>query len=270
MQAKIKNLGWCTDIHLNFLERDERLAFYQEIAKAKPDALMITGDIAESEDLIEKLTEMVTELDMPIYYVLGNHDFWHTSKDAICREMEEKLLSHNLWYLTSCAFHQLNDKTILLGVDGWADGRLGDFAGSHVSLWDSVYIEDLAGQGSKNKLLAKMQELADEDADWLGQQLEAAVLRKPEKIIIATHIPPFREASLYRGKISNDDFLPFYTCKATGDVLSKYAKENPDIKFDVYCGHTHDAAIYLDGPNLTVIAGAVKYREPKLQMVIDV
>lgn len=33
------------------------------------------------------------------------------------------------------------------------------------------------------------------------------------------HVPPFREASWHQGRISDDDWLPHFTCKAVGDVL---------------------------------------------------
>lgn len=32
---------------------------------------------------------------------------------------------------------------------------------------------------------------------------------RPKKVIILIHVPPFTEACLHEGKISNDDFLPF-------------------------------------------------------------
>ncbi len=36
---------------------------------------------------------------------------------------------------------------------------------------------------------------------------------------MATYIPPFREAAWYEGRPSADDYLPFFSCKAVGDVL---------------------------------------------------
>ena len=273
----IKKLAWCTDIHLNFLHKEQRMRFYHELAKTHPDAVLITGDIAEGDDVVEKLNEMQEALDRPIYFVLGNHDFWHSSAEA----MDEKILSaidKNLWYLGSGLAQPLDDKTVLVGVDGWADGRLGDYENSTVQLWDSQLIDNLAkgaaytvsGKYDKKGLLSAMQKEADMDAWWLGQQLSECLSLKPERIIIGTHIPPFKEASKYRGKISDDSFLPFYTCKAIGDVLLQYANDNPEIKFEVYCGHTHGAAVFQAAANLVVEAGAAEYREPALQKIIHI
>ncbi len=67
-----------------------------------------------------------------------------------------------------------------------------------------------------------------------------------------THIPPFKEACLYQGKISGDDWLPFFGSKASGDVLLEIAQQNHDIEFLVLCGHTHGKACYSPLNNLTV------------------
>ena len=49
---------WVTDIHLNFLRPPERSAFYLSIRDAQPEAVFITGDIAEAPCLRELLLEM--------------------------------------------------------------------------------------------------------------------------------------------------------------------------------------------------------------------
>jgi predicted phosphohydrolase len=274
----IHTLAWCTDIHLNFLGTEKRKAFYDTILEKKPSAVMITGDIAEGTDVIEKLDEMQKHLSLPIYFVFGNHDFWHATVQDLENALE-KINNENLHYLNQTPYTQLSDKTILVGVDGWADGRLGDYAKSTITLWDCKLIPALREgigmhmQGwshDRDKLLANMQKQADDDAQWLYQYLKLALEKKPERIIVAIHIPPFREASKYRGEISNDDFLPFYASKATGDVLLRAAVEHPKVIFDVFCGHTHGAASFQAAPNLCVEAGAAEYNHPIVQWVIDV
>ncbi len=69
-------LAWLTDIHLNFLEKQERKLFYSEILNKSCDGVLISGDIAEAPCLIEILNEMVDEIGKPIYFVLGNHDYY--------------------------------------------------------------------------------------------------------------------------------------------------------------------------------------------------
>ena len=71
-------LAWLTDIHLDFLPEHERLEFLETVA-AQADAVAITGDISESPSIIDILKEMESVLQVPIYFVLGNHDFYRGS-----------------------------------------------------------------------------------------------------------------------------------------------------------------------------------------------
>jgi hypothetical protein len=78
-------------------------------------------------------------------------------------------------------------------------------------------------------------------------------------------VPPFREAFMYEAKISGDDGLPYFSSKATGDVLMQVAEENPDIAFLVFCGHTHHEAYFQARDNLIVKVGGAEYYQPKVQ-----
>ena len=65
-----------------------------------------------------------------------------------------------------------------------------------------------------------MQQLADADAMKLQNDLEQAISQNPKKIIVLTHVPPFKEACLHEGKMSDDDWLPYFSSKVMGDVLT--------------------------------------------------
>ena len=68
---------WATDIHLNFLRPQERSSFYTSIRAKEPDAVFVTGDIAEAPSLRILLDEMRKAVEVPLYFVLGNHDFFY-------------------------------------------------------------------------------------------------------------------------------------------------------------------------------------------------
>ena len=68
--------AWLTDIHLNFIDSVVRQRFYQEIVDTKCDGVLISGDIAEAPCVVNILNEMVRYIDRPIYFVLGNHDYY--------------------------------------------------------------------------------------------------------------------------------------------------------------------------------------------------
>ncbi len=264
-------LAWLTDIHLNFLKEGARLKFYQEIVKTNSDAILLTGDIAEAPSVSALLREMCSHVKKPIYFVLGNHDFYKGQVDDVKKEMLQLTNDEALLFWMPAAGCQTLEKDIVLvGQDGWADGRLGDYYHSICSMYDSRMIADLFQQSilGKKQLLEKMQQLADHDAAQLKDNLTQAIAQQAKKIIVLTHIPPFPEASMHKGKMCDDSYLPFFTAKATGDILLPIAKENPTIEFLVLCGHTHSAAVYQPCTNLIVKAGAAEYYKPKVQEII--
>jgi predicted phosphohydrolase len=248
--------------------------FYRKIIAASGDMILISGDIAEAPSISAMLKEMAQTIQKPIYFVLGNHDYYRGQIDSLRQEMCD--LTKNeplLHWLPASGAHDLGNQTILLGEDCWADGRYGDYANSRVSLNDSRMILDLFQSNilGKYALLEKMQQLADEDAHKLKIRLSDAIKNhnpNPKKVIVLIHVPPFKEACMHEGKISSDDFLPFFSSKITGDVLMQIAQENHDVKFLALCGHTHSKAYWQPCENLTVKAGAVEYTKPKIQEII--
>lgn len=93
---------------------------------------------------------------------------------------------------------------------------------------------------------------------------------RSKKVIVLTHVPPFREATWHEGHVSNDDWLPYFSCKAVGDVLVKVMESRPDCHLTVLCGHTHGGGVATILPNLQVITGAAVYGHPKIQQMIEV
>ena len=266
-------MAWITDIHLNFIDIATREQFYQEIVDSTCNGVLISGDIAEAPSIKGILQELSAFIEKPIYFVLGNHDYYRGQVDEVRKEMMALTESNEyLFWLPAFKFLQLDMNTLLVGQDGWAYGRLGDYHNSRVALNDSRMIADLFQEKllGRSQLLAKMQQLADYDASQLQEQLIQAAIQRPQRIIVLTHIPPFKEACLHEGKISNDDFLPFFSSKATGDVLAQIAQDNPGIEFLGLCGHTHSRAYWRPYVNLTMRAGAAEYGKPEIQDLIDV
>jgi Icc protein len=262
-------LAWATDIHLNFLDATGRAAFAELVRGTNADALLITGDIAEAPSVCRLLLELSSMARMPIYFNLGNHDFYHRSVGSVWDSIRSLCeATPSLVWLPGANTIGLNNGTAIIGVDGWADGRYGSWERSTVQLNDYVLIMELAHR-SKRERLATMQRIADIDARLLREKLLAA-LEQYQHVIVATHVPPFREACWHEGKISGPDWLPHFACKATGDVMLEAAEAWPGRRIDVYCGHTHSAGTATIGPNLVVRTGGAEYGAPKIAGVIDV
>ena len=69
-------LAWVTDIHLNFLDPSERTRFCDRIKETQPDGVLVGGDIAKATTFESELRRMERRIQKPIWFVLGNHDFY--------------------------------------------------------------------------------------------------------------------------------------------------------------------------------------------------
>lgn len=260
-------VAWITDIHLDFVDADRIETFCQRILSAEPAALLVGGDIAEAPTLQGYLRLLENHLQIPIYFVLGNHDFYQSNIAGV-RNQAVAFTQESQWlhWLPVEDVVELSHRTALVGHDGWSDGRLGDFFGSPVRLNDYRLIGELNGL-HKEDLLVKLNVLGDEAAIYLKNVL-AQALPRFDQVIVLTHVPPFRESCLYRGKPGNENWLPHFTCKAVGDVLIEMATAYPSCQVTVLCGHAHHAAHVAMLPNLLVKTGAAVYGEPQLQAMV--
>jgi len=249
------------------LSPEERSLFYGELQRENLDVLLVGGDIGLSDSVTQFLDDIASAVEAPIYFVLGNHDFYGGSIAEVRRRVREHCASHRyLHWLPDTGVVELTGKVALAGHDSWSDGRLGDYAQSEVMLTDYFGIEDLSGL-SKEARLAKLNCLGDEAAEFLDSHVRRALGRRPE-VLVLTHVPPFREACWHEGKISRDEYLPHFGCRAVGDRLLSIMLENPDKQMTVLCGHTHGGGFAQILPNLSVRTGASEYEHPRIQCVL--
>ncbi|MGD9851083.1 MAG: metallophosphoesterase [Nitrospirales bacterium] len=255
---------WATDIHLNFLCSQERALFFQSIVDVQPDAVFVTGDIAEGPSLRPLLGEMYRAIKVPLYFVLGNHDFYYGSISRVRTELTRwSRVQQGLTYLSTTGLVELTSTTVLIGHDGWGDGRYGNYRLSPVKLSDQELIADFQGL-NREEVWDKLHALGNEAAGNLQEKLRRA-LTACRQVVCLTHVPPFKEACWYEGKLGNDDWLPYFTCKAVGDVLLEAAHDYPQCEITVLCGHTHHAGMVKMRPNLTVLTGSAEYGAPHVQ-----
>jgi hypothetical protein len=217
---------------------------------------------------------MTTLAERPCYFVLGNHDYYRGSI-ADTRFYVAQLVGEvkNLVYLNLTGVVELTPHTALVGHDGWGDARLGDFDGSNVILNDFLLIDELRCWREdrtldKPALRQVLEALGDEAAKHLTAVLPVAAEKYPH-VIVATHVPPFRDAAWYQGRPSADDYLPFFSCKAVGDVLLEAAQSHPKCQILVLCGHTHGGGEIQVAENLRVVTGPAEYGKPKIQRIME-
>jgi predicted MPP superfamily phosphohydrolase len=263
-------LAWATDIHLNMVSDEEVRKFRREVGRVSPQALLLAGDIAEAPNVERYLLLLGGTLGVPVYFVLGNHDFYNGRIGMVrdqMRALTRKDPARFRW-LPAAKVVKLTERCALVGVDGWGDARVGNYRLSPVELADWQQIEDLKFLDRTHRL-GKLRSLGDE-AGVQMRELVGEALTKFDEVVVLTHVPPFREACWHEGRISDDDWLPWFVCQASGDALMALAEKYDNKKITVLCGHSHGGGTTQPRRNLTVITGPAEYGKPAVQPPLEV
>lgn len=78
-----------TDLHVGMLTPDAKILRAIQLALAgRPDLIVMTGDfVCYSPKFVGKLAELTRGMDIPVYAVLGNHDYW-TDGEGVRKALE--------------------------------------------------------------------------------------------------------------------------------------------------------------------------------------
>jgi len=268
-------LLWATDVHLDHLRaRDAAFEFGRALAREQPEAvgLILTGDIAEAPSVERTLKDLVAGFSHPVYFVLGNHDYYRGSFQLVDRAVATTCRATEGLHWLHHEVVPFADAVMLVGINGWYDAAYGD-RNTDLELTDFTLIEELfaAQDDSREGLLRACAERAQEQARTLELRLDDLVGRESlRQIVVATHVPPFQAAAWHQGKPSDDRWAPFFSNKALGDSLLRCAERHPAIDYTVLCGHTHGSGTYCALPNLTVHTGRAQYRAPDLAGFLEI
>jgi Icc-related predicted phosphoesterase len=259
-------LAWCSDLHFDFIRPHQRQRFLDSAVMTGADGVLITGDISMSRRIGESLGA-IAGMGLPTYFVTGNHDYY--AGDFATTDATIASVCHQFPCLTRLGLGEiipLGERTVLIGHSGWGDGRAGIGPTTPVRMNDSLLIADLRLEGPA--LFDKLAELGTTSAQYIERVASIAV-HQADLIVVATHVPPFPEASRHEGKPGEPSHLPHFCNVAMGESLRKIARTWPHKRFLVLCGHTHERFGCQPEDNLIVKVAGARYGQPAVEEVLE-
>jgi predicted phosphohydrolase len=166
---------WFTDTHLNRVNPLKKLLFIRHIIKEDPKAIFLTGDISTGMFLYYDLYLLATFIKCPIYFVLGNHDYWTSSIEKIHDQIRSlcKKFPQLIW-LSESDVISLNDNVAVIGDEGWFDGWNGDSNYLKLTI-DQYFIENFRKLPSIKERLDCWREMAQASNRRLEIKLRQAM-----------------------------------------------------------------------------------------------
>jgi Icc protein len=271
-------LAWSTDIHLNLLRFPDAPAMFAGYVQRETqcDALLVTGDISSGLVLANHLDQLEKGLGRPLYFVLGNHDYYMGSF-----ETSQKIANAFEGHLEGKVV-ELTESIGLVGQGGWYDALLGKPYEPKFGMndWNDIAeLANLPGNPFYNHRLKNIDRAARTTIIEYSQARSAAqaaaaevtltkALERFEQVVFATHVPPFEGATWHEGATSDPMWLPWFSSKLMGEMLLRIMVDRTDRRMLVLCGHTHSSGIHRPLPNLTVLTGEAHYHTPNVAGVL--
>jgi 3',5'-cyclic AMP phosphodiesterase CpdA len=261
-------LAWMTDLHLDHASPGACDDLWASVRELGADAVLVGGDTATGETLESRLRQIRDRTGLPTYFVLGNHDCYGWSI-AAARALSRRLTEANdgLTWLGAVDAIALTASSALLGHDGWGDGGCGNSETTPIVLNDFLLIDELR-RPRRGDLRGALRELGAEAPSHRAKAAEAAA-RSHDRLLVLTHVPPFREAAWHEGAESHADWLPFFVCRAAGEALVGVLSRYPRTAITVLSGHTHGGGECSPAERITVVTGRSEFGKPRLQRVIE-
>lgn len=260
---------WLSDTHLNFLTKSDLIHFILELEAKQVDGIFLTGDISTGPHIIHHLLYLKKITQIPIYFVLGNHDYYRSSIREV-RASVHDLCSHNtnLFYLSKSEPISLTSEIALIGHDGWYDARWREPKTSLIFLWDWFNIKDFRSLFDNTERMDLLHALAEEATYSIEIALEKA-LKTHSIVYMLTHFPPWPEPESSLFGLVEKFWAPYNSCKIMANMLEKIMKAHPTKKLIVLSGHTHKESNLQITENIELKVARADFGRPIIQEIIS-
>jgi len=232
---------WYTDTHLDMVFPWSKRQLITHINKENPSGIFITGDISNGKSTPKDLEYLASNIECPIYFVLGNHDFHFSSMKSIYDSIRELCVKHNnLIWMTESSPQYINNNTAVIGTEGWYDAMVGNPFYIRFT-FDWFQIKEFLAMSSMKERIDGFRDLASKSCEIIEKQLlKVCHNNEVETIYLLTHFPCWIEATRDVGTLMEKFWLPYNTNLRLGKLIEKIMKEFPSKRLIVISGHTHE------------------------------
>ena len=236
----MKKILWLTDTHLTFSFLWKKYSLIKYLKNIGADALFLSGDISNGFFIDYIIYYLANHLNIPIYFVLGNHDYYFKNISNIHNDLKFLTKKYeNLHWLTENDVLELKPNICVIGSEGWYDCNYDDINYLKLNL-DLKFIRDFRKIKKYEQKFQTLKDMANNSANLIEKKLLNALNLGYKQIYLITHIPPFKEATKDEGTILESFWLPYNANSILGEKIKNIMVNFPDRKLTILCGHTHD------------------------------
>ncbi len=233
MKIQLKSdLHWEHDVHATKLV----LSPEQDSNYVSPEAevLVLAGDMINATDSnVDYLLWKFKDVKIPIFYVPGNHEYWHQSFLYVREYLEKKLAGTNIILLDRDSI--IYKDTVFIGATLWTSLHDPMKALIAKQSRDFQTIKDLTVNYWHNRHI--------DDISYVEKVLNYHVDSGLKKVVINHYLPSYRSVpERFKGDAGNCIFV-------AEDMERVIAEYQPEL---VLHGHTHDSNDYLLGETRVV------------------
>ncbi len=215
-----------SDIHVRSEGKDEALirAIRDRVEELQPDVFVIAGDISHDLDVIDDTLPKLLIQDIPNLYVAGNHDVWfekekgYSSLDKYARLIGEVCKKNGFIHLPDSP--TVIEKIGFVGSIGWSDYS---FRREELNISEDAYQSKHFGDAVWNDYYYIDWSFTDKEAtDLFNKKLTYDLATLPESVesvIYVSHHLPFKELTIYKGRLPWDFFSAYMGATSTGQIL---------------------------------------------------
>ena len=270
--SSMKTILWASDLHLNLAKDNKIDDFIIDVNQRRADLLLLTGDLTEAPLLHEHLKMLSEKIKIPIYFILGNHDYYKSSVETVTSKLKKFIKNQkNIFWLTESDLLPLGESSCLIGCENWWDGYFGSnkqtFLQEFIMRQDYKEIKELSVP--KKNRIEVLRELNSSCMKKIITSLNEALL-KFDNVYLAVHVPPFQEACSFADYSLSEEWLFHFCCYSLGQHLINVMNNHHNKQLTVLCGHTHSSAYFKPASNITVLTAKASYRKPKIYTSITI